>query len=57
MQLLPISLQLSIQIGDEIGKEFLSSWKSMSMEDDDAIDFGFDTVSKGKKKPFDFEKM
>ncbi|ESW25698.1 hypothetical protein PHAVU_003G057800 [Phaseolus vulgaris] len=43
--------------GDEIGKEFLSSWKSMSMEDDDAIDFGFDTVSKGKKKPFDFEKM
>jgi len=57
MQLLPISLQFSIQIGDEIGKEFLSSWKSMSMEDDDALDFGFDTVSKGKKKPFDFEKM
>ncbi|KOM31571.1 hypothetical protein LR48_Vigan01g112600 [Vigna angularis] len=29
----------------------------MSMADDDGIDFGFDTVSKGKKKPFDFEKM
>ncbi|QCD83475.1 hypothetical protein DEO72_LG2g3819 [Vigna unguiculata] len=43
--------------GDEIGKKFLSSWKSMSMADDDAIDFDFDTVSKGKKKPFDFEKM
>jgi len=57
MQVLPISLHFSIQIGDEIGKKFLSSWKSMSMADDDAIDFDFDTVSKGKKKPFDFEKM
>ncbi|KAK7319786.1 hypothetical protein RJT34_04511 [Clitoria ternatea] len=41
----------------EIGKGFLSSWKSMSMADDDAMDFSFDTVSKGKKKTFDFEKL
>ncbi|RDX95263.1 hypothetical protein CR513_22241, partial [Mucuna pruriens] len=42
---------------DEIGKEFLSSWKSISMADDDAMDFSFDAVSKGKKKTFDFEKL
>ncbi|XP_061363435.1 uncharacterized protein At4g18490 [Gastrolobium bilobum] len=42
---------------DGIGKEFLSSWKSMSMADDNAMDFSFDTVSKGKKKTFDFEKL
>ncbi|KAK7400654.1 hypothetical protein VNO78_11893 [Psophocarpus tetragonolobus] len=45
------------RIYNEIGKEFLSSWKSMSMADDDAMDFSFDTVSKGKKKTFDFDKL
>ncbi|KAL2627449.1 hypothetical protein AAZV13_07G173300 [Glycine max] len=44
-------------LDDEIGNEFLGSWKSMSMADDDAMDFSFDTVSKGKKKTFDFEKL
>ncbi|XP_027348332.1 uncharacterized protein At4g18490 [Abrus precatorius] len=44
-------------IYDEIGKGLLSSWKSMSMADDDAMDFSFDTVSKSKKKTFDFEKL
>ncbi|XLR35066.1 hypothetical protein HN51_044370 [Arachis hypogaea] len=29
----------------------------MSMADDDAMDFGFDSISKGKKKTFDFEKL
>ncbi|KAL2321090.1 hypothetical protein Fmac_030059 [Flemingia macrophylla] len=44
-------------LDDEIGKEFLSPWKPMSMADDDAMDFSFDTVSKNKKKTFDFEKL
>ncbi|WJX50371.1 hypothetical protein P8452_36687 [Trifolium repens] len=44
-------------LDDDFGKEFLGSWKSMSMADDDAMDFSFDTVSKSKKKTFDFEKM
>ncbi|XP_020239705.1 uncharacterized protein At4g18490 isoform X2 [Cajanus cajan] len=44
-------------LDDEIGKEFLSPWKSMSMADDDAMDFSFDTISKNKKKTFDFEKL
>ncbi|ONI10622.1 hypothetical protein PRUPE_4G057700 [Prunus persica] len=42
---------------EEIGNEFLSSWKSMSVMEDDEMDFSFDTVSKGKKKVFDFEKL
>nr|KYP42177.1 hypothetical protein KK1_036431 [Cajanus cajan] len=29
----------------------------MSMADDDAMDFSFDTISKNKKKTFDFEKL
>ncbi|XLR18731.1 hypothetical protein HN51_065410 [Arachis hypogaea] len=29
----------------------------MSMADDDAMDFGFDSIPKGKKKTFDFEKL
>lgn len=29
----------------------------MSMADDDAMDFSFDTVSKSKKKTFNFDKM
>ncbi|XP_028780324.1 uncharacterized protein At4g18490 isoform X2 [Neltuma alba] len=40
-----------------IGKEFLSSWKSISMTDDDVMDFSFDSVSKGKKKTFNFGKL
>ncbi|XP_031275250.1 uncharacterized protein At4g18490 isoform X2 [Pistacia vera] len=43
-------------LDEEIGKDFLSSWKSMSVTEDDAMDFGFDTVSNGKKK-FDFDKL
>ncbi|CAJ2654255.1 unnamed protein product [Trifolium pratense] len=44
-------------LDDDFGKEFLGSWKSMSMADDDGMDFSFDTVSKSKKKTFDFDKM
>ncbi|GAU14578.1 hypothetical protein TSUD_96420, partial [Trifolium subterraneum] len=44
-------------LDDDFGKEFLGSWKSMSMADDDGMNFSFDTVSKSKKKTFDFEKM
>ncbi|XP_050895995.1 uncharacterized protein At4g18490 isoform X5 [Lathyrus oleraceus] len=44
-------------LDDDFGTEFLGSWKPMSMADDDAMDFSFGTVSKSKKKIFDFEKM
>ncbi|XP_058730773.1 uncharacterized protein At4g18490-like isoform X2 [Vicia villosa] len=44
-------------LDDDFGTEFLGSWKPMSMADDDAMDFSFNTGSKSKKKIFDFEKM
>ncbi|KAK4857802.1 hypothetical protein QYF36_006493 [Acer negundo] len=44
-------------IDDEIGQDFFSSWKSMSVTQDDAMDFNFDTVPSGKKKTFNFEKL
>ncbi|KAL8108154.1 uncharacterized protein At4g18490-like isoform X2 [Apium graveolens] len=39
----------------DIGKDFLTSWKSMA--DDDQMDFDFPTVAKGNKKPFKFDNM
>ncbi|XP_019424566.1 PREDICTED: uncharacterized protein At4g18490 isoform X1 [Lupinus angustifolius] len=51
------SKEKSSLLDDKNGKEFLSSWKSMSMADDDAMDFSFDTVPKGRKKTFDFDKL
>lgn len=39
----------------DIGKDFLTSWKSMS--EDDQMDFDFPTVAKGNKKPFKFDNM
>ncbi|KAK7362744.1 hypothetical protein VNO77_04865 [Canavalia gladiata] len=51
------SKEKNLSLDDDIGKGFLTSWKSMSMADDDAMDFNFDTVSKSKKKTFDFEKL
>ena len=45
------------QTDDEIGQDFLSSWKSMSVTQDDAMDFNFDPVPSGKKKKFNFEKL
>ncbi|KAK1557893.1 hypothetical protein Q3G72_033798 [Acer saccharum] len=44
-------------IDDEIGQDFLSSWKSMSVTQDDAMDFNFDPVPSGKKKKLNFEKL
>ncbi|KAA8519697.1 hypothetical protein F0562_013858 [Nyssa sinensis] len=41
----------------EIGKDFLSSWKSMSVAENDTMDFEFETVAKGKKKTFNFDKL
>ncbi|KAF8028884.1 hypothetical protein BT93_E1530 [Corymbia citriodora subsp. variegata] len=41
----------------EIGKEFLTSWKSLSVAEDDAVDFSLDTVGKGKTKKFNFGKL
>ncbi|KAM1792916.1 hypothetical protein ACFX12_036725 [Malus domestica] len=44
-------------LDEEIGDEFLISWKSISVMEDDGMDFSFDTVSKGskgKKKDMDF---
>ncbi|KAE9597214.1 hypothetical protein Lalb_Chr16g0384211 [Lupinus albus] len=51
------SKENSSLLDDKIGKEFLSSWKSMSMADDDAMNFSFETVPKGRKKTFDFDKL
>lgn len=41
----------------DIGKDFLSSWKSMSVAEEDAMDFDFTPVSKGKEKIFNFDKV
>ncbi|XP_052202459.1 uncharacterized protein At4g18490 isoform X2 [Diospyros lotus] len=41
----------------DFGKDFLTSWKSMSVADDDVLDFDFGTVTKGKKKAFNFDKL
>ncbi|XP_048141511.1 uncharacterized protein At4g18490-like isoform X3 [Rhodamnia argentea] len=41
----------------EFGKEFLTSWKSLSVAEDDAVDFNFDTVGKGMTKKFNFDKL
>ncbi|GLT28783.1 hypothetical protein SLA2020_036900 [Shorea laevis] len=47
----------SLLLDDEIGKDFLSSWKSMSVTEDGAMDFTFDEIPMGKKKSFNFEKL
>ncbi|KAK1368759.1 hypothetical protein POM88_034851 [Heracleum sosnowskyi] len=39
----------------DLGKDFLTSWKSMA--EDDQMDFDFPTVAKGNKKPFKFDNM
>ncbi|XP_031395595.1 uncharacterized protein At4g18490-like isoform X3 [Punica granatum] len=44
-------------LDEEIGKEFLSSWKSMSVTEDDGMDFSFETIGKGKKNAFNFDKL
>lgn len=41
----------------DFGKDFLSSWKTMSVADGDAMDFDFGPVGKGKKKAFNFDKL
>ncbi|KAK9265621.1 hypothetical protein L1049_021505 [Liquidambar formosana] len=41
----------------DIGNEFLSSWKSMSLTEDGAMDFNFETAEKGKKKAFNFGNL
>ena len=47
----------SFVIDEDIGKELLTSWKTMSLIEDDVMDFSFNTVSGGKKKEFDFDKL
>ncbi|KAK9088998.1 hypothetical protein Scep_028080 [Stephania cephalantha] len=45
-------------LDEEIGKEFLSSWKSMSMVEDDVLDFdGGTTIPKRKGSGFNFDKL
>ncbi|XP_034697512.1 uncharacterized protein At4g18490 [Vitis riparia] len=44
-------------LDEGIGKEFLSSWKSMSVAGDDTMDFNFETGAKGKTTAFNFSKM
>ncbi|XP_022978659.1 uncharacterized protein At4g18490 [Cucurbita maxima] len=41
-------------LDEDIGDEFMNSWKSISVAEDDMVDFSFGTVSKGKNKAFDF---
>ncbi|XP_077251160.1 uncharacterized protein LOC143890392 isoform X2 [Tasmannia lanceolata] len=43
-------------LDDEIGKEFLDSWKSPTMLDD-SLDFNCETATCGGKKPFSFDKL
>ncbi|XP_049385531.1 uncharacterized protein At4g18490 [Solanum stenotomum] len=40
----------------DIGNDFLKSFKSVSMGEDDAMDFDFGPISKNKKKTFSFDK-
>ncbi|XP_059290993.1 uncharacterized protein At4g18490 isoform X2 [Lycium ferocissimum] len=43
-------------LGDlDIGNDFLKSFKSVSMGEDDAMDFDFGPISKNKKKTFNFD--
>lgn len=41
-------------LDEDIGDEFMKSWKSISVAEDDMVDFSFSTASKGKIKAFDF---
>ncbi|KAF9609961.1 hypothetical protein IFM89_019517 [Coptis chinensis] len=47
----------SILDTDDFGKEFLSSWKTMSVSEDDGLDFKQEAVTKGKKSAFNFDKL
>ncbi|OMO65308.1 hypothetical protein COLO4_31347 [Corchorus olitorius] len=51
------SKEKGLLLDEEFGKDFLGSWKSMSVTEDDAMDFSFGTISKGKKKAFNFDKL
>ncbi|XP_057986197.1 uncharacterized protein At4g18490 isoform X2 [Hevea brasiliensis] len=44
-------------LDEEVGKEFLGSWKSLSVTGDETMDFSFDTVPSGKRKTFNFDKL
>lgn len=41
----------------DIGKDFLTSWKSMSVTEDDPMDFDFAKDTKGNKQAFKFENL
>ncbi|KAK9085473.1 hypothetical protein Sjap_025884 [Stephania japonica] len=52
------SLKKNSLLDEEIGKEFLSSWKSMSIVEDDVLDFdGGTTIPKKKGSGFNFDKL
>ncbi|KAG5561820.1 hypothetical protein RHGRI_004761 [Rhododendron griersonianum] len=54
----PVNLKDKDSLLDmDFGKDFLSSWKTMSVADGDAMDFDFGPVGKGKKKAFNFDKL
>ncbi|KAL9250104.1 hypothetical protein AKJ16_DCAP03218, partial [Drosera capensis] len=44
-------------LDEDISKELLGSWNSLGMTGDDAMDFNFEPVPKGKMKDFDFGKL
>ncbi|KAL9269864.1 hypothetical protein AKJ16_DCAP06947 [Drosera capensis] len=44
-------------LDEDISKELLGSWNSLDVTGDDAMDFNFEPVPKGKMKDFDFGKL
>ncbi|KAL8228100.1 hypothetical protein R6Q57_015684 [Mikania cordata] len=50
------SKEKNLLLDMDIDKDFLGSWKSMSMGDD-GMDFDFGPTTKGKQKVFKFDKM
>ncbi|KAL5718936.1 hypothetical protein ACHQM5_011787 [Ranunculus cassubicifolius] len=44
-------------ISDDFGNDFFTSWKSMSVAEDDGLDFNQEVLPKGKKNMFNFDKL
>nr|DAD24773.1 TPA_asm: hypothetical protein HUJ06_026237 [Nelumbo nucifera] len=51
------SQKKSSLLDEDFGKDFLSSWKSISVAENDGMDFSCETGPKGKKKSFNFDKL
>ncbi|KAK1375402.1 hypothetical protein POM88_031595 [Heracleum sosnowskyi] len=51
------SMEKTSHLDLDIGKDFLTSWKSMSVTEDDPMDFDFTKVTKGNKEAFKFDNL